>query len=184
MRTGASRRRMDESTDITRSDLADRLLGHREVLVSRIRRYLAGVGASTQQADDIFSTTVRRTDMLVAAGKIVARLADDDLIALSSAIARNAAREAGREARRDRRREAAAERVEQHRLREADAPLARNDALTEDFLARIAPEDLEVIGLKLRGVDWPAIAAELGTTVAAAQRRYYRALKSVAALSE
>ena len=52
------------------------------------------------------------------------------------------------------------------------------------FLARIAPEDLEVIGLKLRGVDWPAIAAELGTTVAAAQRRYYRALKSVAALSE
>ncbi|MFN9126001.1 MAG: hypothetical protein ACK5WD_09260 [bacterium] len=120
----------------------------------------------------------------MAAGKIVARLADDDLIALSSAIARNAAREAGREARRERRREAAAERVEQHRLREADAPLARNDALTEDFLARIAPEDLEVIGLKLRGVDWPAIAAELGTTVAAAQRRYYRALKSVAALSE
>ena len=176
---------MDEPTDITRSDLADRLLGHREVLVSRIRRYLAGVGASSQQADDIFSTTVRRTDMLVAAGKIVARLADDDLIALSSAIARNAAREAGREARRERRREAAAaERVQESRSREADAPLARVDPLAEEFLARIGAEDLEVIGLKLRGVDWPAIAAELDTSVAAAQRRYYRALKAVAALSE
>ena len=176
---------MGEPTDITRSDLADRLLGHREVLVSRIRRYLAGVGASSQQADDIFSTTVRRTDMLVAAGKIVARLADDDLIALSSAIARNAAREAGREARRERRREAAAaERVQESRSREADAPLARVDPLAEEFLARIGAEDLEVIGLKLRGVDWPAIAAELDTSVAAAQRRYYRALKAVAALSE
>lgn len=176
---------MDESKDITRSDLADRLLGHREVLVSRIRRYLAGVGASTQQADDIFSTTVRRTDMLAAAGKIVDRLADDDLIALSSAIARNAAREAGRETRRDRRREsAAAERMQETRSREADARLARTDPLAEEFLARIGAEDLEVIGLKLRGADWPAIAAELGTSVAAAQRRYYRALKAVAALSE
>ena len=174
----------DRSHEHTRSDLADRLIGHREVLVARIRRYLAGAGAPTGHADDIFSTTVRRTDMLAAAGKIVEGLSDDSLLALSSAIARNAAREAGREARRERRRaEAAAEGL---RAREPEAEGAvspQGSSLTEDLLSRIDPADLAVIDLKLRGADWPAIAGELGVSAAAAQRRYHRALPAGAALA-
>ena len=53
--------------------------------------------------------------------------------------------------------------------------------MAEDFLSRVDPQNLAIIGLRLRGVDWPATAAELGTSVAAAQRRYYRALKAVGA---
>ncbi len=170
----------DSSTqDHMRQDLADRLLGHRGVLVARIRGYLARSGAPAQQADDIFSTTVRRTDMLAAAGKLVDRLSDDSLLGLASAIARNAAREAGRGARRDRRASEAA--AEGHRARAAEAPGA---AMAEELLARLDPEDLEVIGLRLRGLEWPAIAELSGSTVAAAQRRYYRALKAVAALEQ
>jgi hypothetical protein len=166
----------------TRSDLANRLIEHRGALVARIRRYLAGAGAPTGQVDDIFSTTVRRTDMLAAAGKIVERLSDESLLALSSAIARNAAREAGREARRERRRADAA--AEGLRAREPDelGPISpQHSSMAEDFLSRVDPHDLAIIGLRLRGVDWPATAAELGTSVAAAQRRYYRALKAVGA---
>jgi DNA-directed RNA polymerase specialized sigma24 family protein len=174
---------MSEGQDhTTREDLADRLLGHRGVLVARIRRYLARSGASAQQADDIFSTTVRRTDMLAAAGKLVDGLSDDSLLALASAIARNAAREAGRGAQRD---QFASEVAEgNHKARATGTADSADAALAQELVARLDPKDLEVIGLRLRDLDWPAIAELTGSTVAAAHRRYYRALKAVAGIAQ
>jgi hypothetical protein len=53
--------------------------------------------------------------------------------------------------------------------------------MAEDCLSRVDPQNLAIIGLRLRGEDWPATAAGLGTSVAAAQRRCDRALKVVGA---
>jgi hypothetical protein len=41
-----------------------------------------------------------------------------------------------------------------------------------------------VIGLRLRDASWSVIAEALGTTVAGAHRRYYRAIAALAAAAE
>ncbi len=50
--------------------------------------------------------------------------------------------------------------------------------------AGLVPEDLEVIGLRLRDASWSVIAEALGTTVAGAHRRYDRAIAALAAAVE
>ena len=54
-----------------RAQVAARMLAQRTVLVSRIRQQLGQRGLAPQLADDIFSTTIRRTDALLAAGRVV-----------------------------------------------------------------------------------------------------------------
>lgn len=166
-----------------RAQVAERMLAQRTVLVSRIRQQLGQRGLAPQLADDIFSTTIRRTDALLAAGRVVGEIPDARLVALATAVSRNAVRESCRVARRQRLQLDAAS--EQARASTAAAPDASREASgehdIEQMLARVDARALTLLGLRLRGAGWPTIAEELGMSTVAAQRLYYRALKGLAA---
>ncbi len=180
----------EESPRLQREQLADWMLTQREVLVSRIRRQLGQRGLAPALADDIFSTTIRRTDALLAAGRLVGEISDTRLIALATAVARNAVRENCRAARRQRLQQDTATEHARSRGAMPSSPQgsavgfkAEVEAEVEAALARIDERALALLGLRLRGAEWPAIAEELGMSTVAAQRLYYRALKSLAAPS-
>jgi len=166
-----------------RARVAERLLRHRALLVSRIRRQLARTGAPAGDAEDVLSTTIRRTDVLASAGRLAEGISDEHLIALATAISRFAAHEAGRRHGRDRKRLKAAEDLLRAAGPDSADPGSAGHATeeTESLLRSLSGEDLEVLGLRLRGLDWPQIAAELGTTPAGVHRRYYRAMERLAA---
>lgn len=165
-----------------RAQVAARMLAQRTVLVSRIRRQLYQRGLAPQLADDIFSTTVRRTDALLAAGRLIGEIPDTRLIGLATAIARNAVRESSRAARRDQLKLDASS--EQARSGDPAPAVPDGDRDIERLLARIDARALALLGLRLRGAGWPTIASELDMSIVAAQRLYYRALKRLAASPE
>ena len=74
--------------DATRAAIAARLVAIREALLARIRTQLARAGGTRLDAEEVFSTTVRRTDILAAAGRIAGSIPDEDLLALATGIAR------------------------------------------------------------------------------------------------
>lgn len=168
----------DPAADATRRALADRLMTARTLMLARIRHRLAQAGLSSTQAEDIFSTTLRRADAAAAAGRLVAEIDDQHLLALATAISRNAVREEVRRERRDRERQDGAARngpttTESPQPRALDAP-------TDPFLA-LSGIDLDVVQLRLRGATWSVIAEQLGMTASAAHRRYFRAMRRLAA---
>lgn len=174
-----------EDSARARDHIAARLFAKREVLTSRIRAQLGRTGGPVGRTDDVFSTTLRRTDVLVQAGRVLESISDDGLLALATAIARNAAHEARREAVRERKRaDAAGEALrERPEPKPGEQPVSHADAdLIERIRRSIAPEDLTLLELRLRGADWPVLAAQLGTTPAGAHRRFYRILTALAAL--
>jgi len=176
----AGMRGTDDGPD--RARVAERLLRHRALLVSRIRRQLSRTGAPASDAEDVLSTTLRRTDVLASAGRLAEDISEDHLLALATAVARFAAREAGRRRARDLKRLTAAEdllRAEDGRP-SALGPASVTGDDVDALLRLLSAEDLEVLGLRLRGLDWPQIAAELGTTPAGVHRRYYRAMQRLA----
>ena len=200
--------------DATRAAIAARLVAIREALLARIRTQLARAGGTRLDAEEVFSTTVRRTDILAAAGRIAGSIPDEDLLALATGIARRSAYEKSRRTRREsgraaRSREAAPvrdpqsssgqepgslavakdDRVGRERafgelleefaaLSGSDRELGVGDALAA--AASLVPDDLEVIGLRLRDAPWPVVAEAIVTTVAGAHRRYYRAIAALA----
>lgn len=180
-------------SEALRADIADRMIANRAVLLQRIRRRLDARAGTQADPDDVFSTTLRRVDVLAASGDLVPRISDDQLLALASVVAQNAVRERNRTAGR--------EQVRLRTIREAlprtvgiDPAanpedtlmlLERHDADRSEadrLLRTLLETDLEILGLRLRGADWPTIAAELRTTPGAAHRRYFRALQKLASL--
>jgi DNA-directed RNA polymerase specialized sigma24 family protein len=181
-----------------RTDIAGRMVAHRDVLVARIRRRLDTRACLETDADDVFSTTLRRMDALAASGDLVERMSDDHLLALASAIAHNAVRERARRTGRERSRLRTVG-VARHEVTSTN-PLedpAKDPADTlvlldergeqraraEALLLTLLASDLQILGLRLRGADWSTIASELGTTPGAAHRRYFRALERLASLA-
>lgn len=175
----------DAQGPVDRHRLAERLLGQRDLLVRRIRRVLARHGGSREHAEDVFSTTLRRADLLAATGRLIDGISDDHLLALASAIARNAAREKMRAAKRldERHRRAAEEgraNADSDEGTATDPAIARPESV-DALLAALSPADFAVLSLRLRGLRWAVIAAELATTPAGAQMRFYRAIRALAA---
>ena len=185
-----------------RAEIAERLVAQRALLLSRIRRRLDARGVEGVDADDIFSTTLRRVDVLASTGKLVDAISDDHLTALASAVAHNATREAARRthrganafralAREHNDTRTSADRDAHHAHPESDPAqeladldeLSADRARSERLLATLDNADFEILGLRLRGADWPVVASTLGTTPAAAHRRYFRALKKLADLA-
>ncbi|MEY2796197.1 MAG: hypothetical protein RIR10_1913 [Planctomycetota bacterium] len=185
-----------------RAEIAERLVAQRALLLSRIRRRLDARGLEGVDADDIFSTTLRRVDVLASTGKLVDAISDDHLTALASAVAHNATREAARRTHRganalralarehnDTRTSADGDPHHAHPESDPAQELAQLDehaadrANSERLLATLDNADFEILGLRLRGADWPVVASTLGTTPAAAHRRYFRALKKLADLA-
>lgn len=196
--------------DATRAAIAARLVTIREALLARIRTQLARAGGTRLDAEEVFSTTVRRTDILAAAGRIAGSIPDEDLLALATGIARRSAFEKSRRTRREsgraaRSRDEAPDRLplpstgigpvahpgvgsaggaigelleELAALSGGDERAGLGDTLA--MAARLGPDDLEVIGLRLRDAPWPVVAEAIGTTVAGAHRRYYRAIAALA----
>jgi hypothetical protein len=192
----------DASPVPLRAEIAERLVAQRALLLSRIRRRLDARGLEGVDADDIFSTTLRRVDVLASAGKLVDAISDDQLTALASAVAHNATREAARRTHRganalralarehnDTRTSADGDPHQAHPESDSAQALADLDELSADrarserLLATLDNADIEILGLRLRGADWPVVASTLGTTPAAAHRRYFRALKKLADLA-
>ena len=172
----------DAQPPVDRHRLAERLLGQRDLLIRRIRRVLARHGGSREHAEDVFSTTLRRADLLAATGRLIDGISDDHLLALASAIARNAAREKMRAAKRldERHRRAAEEDRDRDPEPALDATTARPESV-DALLSALSPADFAVLSLRLRGLRWAVIAAELATTPAGAQMRFYRAVRALAA---
>lgn len=190
------------SHETLRREVADRLVAKRASLLGRIRRRLDARGVEGVDADDIFSTTLRRVDVLASTGKLVDAISDDHLTALASAIAHNATREVSRRSQRvrhalrsasqapsgssaagePRRDSLSPESDPAQELAELDA-FSADRARSERLLATLDAADFEILGLRLRGADWPVVASTLGTTPAAAHRRYFRALKKLADLA-
>jgi hypothetical protein len=185
-----------------RAEIASRMVAQRALLLTRIRRRLDARGLEGVDADDIFSTTLRRVDVLASAGKLVDAISDDHLTALASAVAHNATREAARRTHRGANALRVIAREQNDGRTPADVPpqvastetdpaqeLAQLDehaadrAKSERLLATLDNADFEILGLRLRGADWPVVASTLGTTPAAAHRRYFRALKKLADLA-
>ncbi len=164
-----------------RTAVAARLLANQSTLLAFIRRRLGHAAASERDAEDVFATTLRRSDALVAANALLAELPDAALLALASAISRHAILESSRQAARTRRIRASASDL--LRARVACASEGTSDAARElsPLLQETLSEgDLAVIALRLNDLDWSAIAATLGTTPAGAHRRYYRAMQALA----
>jgi len=190
------------SHETLRAEIADRLVAKRASLLARIRRRLDTRGVEGVDADDIFSTTLRRVDVLASTGKLVDAISDDHLIALASAVAHNATREVSRRSQRvrhalrsapqatsdastadePRRNSPSSESDPAQELAELDE-LSADRAKSERLLATLDKADFEILGLRLRGADWPVVASTLETTPAAAHRRYFRALKKLADLA-
>ena len=141
-----------------RQALADRLLSARTLLLARIRQRLVRAGLTSTQAEDIFSTTLRRTDAAAVAGRIVSGIDDDQLIALATAISTNAVREQARRERRDRER---CEGAARHAPQAADEPVLHDDA--DDPFLRLTDAEAMVVQLRLRGAGWSRGSAWAGS---------------------
>lgn len=168
----------DPPADAARRALADRLMAARALMLARIRQRLAQAGLSSTQAEDIFSTTLRRADAAAAAGRLVAEIDDQHLLALATAISRNAVREESRRDRRDRERQDGAAR--HGSTTTASQQPCELDASADPFLV-LSGIDIDVVQLRLRGATWSVIAEQLGMTASAAHRRYFRAMQRLAA---
>jgi hypothetical protein len=178
------------ASDHVRATLAHRVLDRRGILLARIRRRLSMRTDVHIDPDDIFSTTLRRIDVLVSTGRLLEHVSDEVLLALATAVAINATRERVRSRQRGvaaMHAYADAPGVETHvdpfqRLANGEDAARRRHA-GEGLLATLLPADLEILGLRLRGADWATIAGELGMTPAAAHRRYFRAIRTLAELA-
>lgn len=181
----------DGAIDAARAAVAARLLSNQTPLLAFIRRRLGRAAASERDADDVFATTLRRSDALVAANALLAELPDSALLALASAISRRAILESGRKATRTRRIRASASEILHAKgdgvvcdgIAGGGFSGIRREAAHEletILSASLSENDLAIIALRLNDLDWSAIAATLGTTPAGAHRRYYRALQTLA----
>ncbi|MBM4109986.1 MAG: hypothetical protein FJ254_01330 [Phycisphaerae bacterium] len=164
--------------DAARRALADRLMTARTLMLARIRQRLVRAGLSSTQAEDIFSTTLRRADAAAAAGRLVAEIDDQHLLALATAISRNAVREEIRRERRNRERQDGAAR---QGSAGSEPPQPTADDAPEDPFLILNGIDVDVVQLRLRGASWSVIAEQLGMTASAAHRRYFRAMQRLAA---
>ncbi len=180
-------------SEALRADIADRMIAQRRILLQRIRRRLDAQTRPQSEPDDVFSTTLRRVDVLAASGDLVPRISDDQLLALASAIAYNAVRERTRKVGREQARLRTIRETLPHMIGIDPAAnpedtlllLEQHDAdrtQAERLLGTLLASDIEILGLRLRGADWSTIAAELRTTPGAAHRRYFRALRKLASL--
>lgn len=184
-RPDASRRaeRPTESSlvEAARIQVAERLIANQATLLSFIRLRLGHAAAGERSAEDVFSTTLRRSDALVRANSLLAELPDAALVALASTISHRAILESSRRAARTRRVRNSA--VELSRNREQSTKGERTDRIPSlDAVIRsaLSEDDLAILVLRLDDRSWSAIAAVIGTTPAGAHRRYYRALKALA----
>ncbi len=165
-----------------RVSVAARLIASQPELLAFIRKRLGNAAASERSAEDIFSTMLRRSDALVRANALLAELSDAALLALASTISHRAILESGREAARSQRiRRAATERSRAKAGGGGDLRGQPDHGLEESIRSRLSDDDLAIIALRLSDQGWHAIAASIGTTTAGAHRRYYRALKALAA---
>ena len=167
--------------ETARIQVAERLLANQATLLSFIRLRLGHAAAGERSAEDVFSTTLRRSDALVRANSLLAELPDAALVALASTISHRAILESSRRAARNRRvRNSAAE---LSRNREQSTNGERTDRIPNlDAVIRsaLSEDDLAILVLRLDDRSWSAIAAVIGTTPAGVHRRYYRALKALA----
>lgn len=164
-----------------RTSVAARLFANRPTLLAFIRQRLGVAAASERSPEDVFATTLRRSDALVRANALLSELPDAALLALAATISHRAILESSRQAERARRiRSSAAERA---RVRSGDGEATSRDGASEledAIRSRLSEDDLAILVLRLDGRNWPAIAAAIGTTPAGAHRRYYRALRALA----
>jgi len=166
--------------EAARVQVAARLVANQATLLSFIRRKLGHAAAGERSAEDVFSTTLRRSDALVRANALLAELSDSALMALASTISHRAILESSRQAARTRRiRESAAERSRAGT--EGVGPRLHDSIpdLDKAIRSELSDDDLAVLVLRLDDRDWSAIAVAIGTTPAGAHRRYYRALKAL-----
>lgn len=172
-----------------RASVAARLLANEHRLLAFIRQRLGTAAARERSADDVFATTLRRSDALVRANALLAQLPDAALLALASTISHRAILESSRAAARSERARESALDAAHARGHTADAatrgahePGASTDPEALDRLIRseLSEDDLAIIVLRLGDLDWTSIAAAIGTTPAGAHRRYYRALRALA----
>jgi DNA-directed RNA polymerase specialized sigma24 family protein len=171
-----------EALHAARTSVAARLLANQPTLLAFIRRRLGHSAASERNADDVFATTLRRSDALVRANALLAELSDAALMALASTISHRAILESSRQAERARRVRASA--AERSRAQDGGGKAAPRDGtpeLEDALRSKLSEEDLAILVLRLDDRNWSAIAAALGTTPAGAHRRYYRALKALMA---
>jgi hypothetical protein len=174
-----------EPTLAARVSVAARLIASQPELLAFIRKRLGNAAASERSAEDIFSTMLRRSDALVRANALLAELSDAALLALASTISHRAILESGREAARSQRiRRAATERSRAKAGGAGDLRGQPDHGLEESIRSRLSDDDLAIIALRLSDQGWHAIAASIGTTTAGAHRRYYRALKALAAATD
>lgn len=167
--------------DAARASVAARLVAHQGALQAFIRQRLGATAASERNIDDVFATTLRRSDALVRANALLAELPDAKLIALAATISRNAILESRHAADRTRRMHESAMAVLRAKASpDRDILGDRSAALSESIRSKLSDDDLAVLVLRLDDRSWPAIAAALGTTPAGAHRRYYRAIQSLA----
>lgn len=170
------------SVAAARASVAARLLANQPRLLASIRQRLGNAAASERSADDVFATTLRRSDALVRANALLAELPDAALLALASAISHRAILESGRQAARTRRKQDSAADLAHTRKAPAAEPLpATLPELEQVIRAALSEDDFAIIVLRLSDLGWGAVASTLGVTPAAAHRRYYRAVKSLAA---
>ncbi len=167
-----------------RDRLAERVVAQRAALVARIRRTLSACDRRVD-ADDIFSTTLRRVDVMAAAARLVEGIPDEQLLALATAIANNAILESRRKASRmDRAHHTlAAQRADACAQPSETDPTTRVQRLNRarQLLDTLDPRALQVVGLHLRGVPWSVIACEVNASPQAVRRLYYRAIRACAA---
>lgn len=172
----------DDALVAARASVAARLLANQSELLAFIRRRLGQGAASERSADDVFSTMLRRSDALVRANALLADLPDAALLALASTISHRAILESSRTAARTARiRRAACSASHDQTIGPNEPREEANRVLDGLIREALSEEDLAVIVMRLSDQSWSAIAASLGTTPAGAHRRYYRALKALAA---
>lgn len=167
--------------EVARASVAARLLANQSRLLAFIRHRLGTAAASVRDADDVFATTLRRSDALVRADALLAGLPDSALMALASTISYRAILESSRTAARVERARASAAELARARSEASDAGARVESGEIEGILReRLSDENLAVIVLRLDGLSWSAIAATIGMTPAGAHRRFYRALRALA----
>lgn len=177
---GAERPTDSSLVETARIQVAKRLIANQATILSFIRLRLGHAAAGERSAEDVFSTTLRRSDALVRANSLLAELPDAALMALASTISHRAILGSSRHAERARRiRDSAADRS---RSVEGGAKAALRDGASEfedEIRSKLSEDDVAILVLRLADQSWSAIAAAIGTSPAGAHRRYYRALKTL-----
>lgn len=172
----------DASVTAARASVAARLLANQPSLLAFIRQRLGNAAASERSADDVFATTLRRSDALVRANALLAELPDAALMALAATISHRAILESGRQAARTRRaQESAADLAHVRKEPSAEQLPAMLPELEQVIRAALSEDDFAIIVLRLSDLGWGAVASTLGVTPVAAHRRYYRAVKALSA---